>query len=116
MTGEKGTIDRPVLSRDAFAEHLEKVFECLRALRAAGHAEYAGGENAFGNFVRLSDDLGIPAPTVLMTYLAKHLDGIRSWIRGYRSQREGVQGRIRDAMLYLALLDGMVESARRSGV
>ena len=47
-----------------------------------------------------------------MVYLLKHIDGIISWVDGNESQREDVTGRITDAVTYLCLLWGMVESKR----
>jgi len=44
-----------------------------------------------------------------MVYLLKHIDGIMAYINGHKSQREGVDGRITDAIVYLLLLRGMVE-------
>ena len=43
-----------------------------------------------------------------MVYLLKHIDGIASHIDGHTSQREAVEGRITDAIVYLFLLYGMV--------
>ena len=45
-----------------------------------------------------------------MVYLLKHIDGIMAYINGHKSQREGVEGRITDAIVYLLLLRGMVDN------
>lgn len=101
----------PSMTRDEFANHLEEMHETEMALRQAGQQEYARSEdNAFANFVRVGESLGLSAEEVLMVYLLKHLDGIVAWVKGHRSQRESVHGRIADARVYLALLDGMVKS------
>ena len=42
-----------------------------------------------------------------MVYLMKHIDGINAWVKGHKSQREDVTGRIKDAIVYLCLLWGM---------
>lgn len=83
--------------------------ECT-SLRDAGQKEYAGGENAFGNFIRLGEQLDLLPEKVLWVYLTKHLDGIRSYLNGHHSQREPVRGRIKDAIVYLSLLAGMAET------
>lgn len=80
----------------------------LRVLDA-GQAEYAGGAPAFGNFERLSQELDTSREKVLWTYAIKHKDGIAAWIRGHKSQREDVRGRIQDLMVYLLLLWGMCD-------
>tara|TARA_Y100001938_G_C7856425_1_gene313380 strand:+ start:263 stop:400 length:138 start_codon:yes stop_codon:yes gene_type:complete len=37
------------------------------------------------------------------------VDGVMSYIKGHKSQREDVRGRITDIIVYLMLLWGMVE-------
>ncbi len=92
------------------AEHMEKrLWPKLVALRKAGQQEYAGGERAFGNFERLAARTGAARETVLWIYLTKHLDGVEAWLKGHKSQREPVQGRIEDAIVYLILLHAMAE-------
>lgn len=99
-------------TKDDVARLMEEVIVPeLRRLRGAGQAEYAGGENAFGNFERVAAELGITREQVLWIYAMKHKDGIASWIRGHRSQREDVRGRIADLMVYLMLLWAMADEA-----
>ena len=77
-------------------------------MRAAGQKEYARKENnAFANFERIAENLKLTREQVLLTYLLKHVDGICSYVDGYKSQREDVRGRITDAIVYLCLLWGM---------
>lgn len=79
-------------------------------MRAAGQKEYARKSlNAFANFERVGDNLGIDKKEVLLVYLLKHIDGICSYVKGHKSQREDVRGRITDVIVYLCLLWGMVE-------
>ena len=47
-----------------------------------------------------------------MTFLLKHIDGISAHIKGHESQREDVTGRLKDAIVYLMLLWGMIEEGR----
>ena len=44
-----------------------------------------------------------------MVYLLKHIDGICAYLKGHKSQREHVTGRITDAIVYLMLLWGMIK-------
>ena len=44
-----------------------------------------------------------------MTYMLKHIDGIAAYVKGHKSQREDVTGRITDCMVYLMLLWGMIQ-------
>jgi hypothetical protein len=98
------------MTKGEFSVLLNKIQEEERLVRAQGQQEYAHKDlNAFDNFERLSNELGISREKVLWIYLKKHLDGILAWINGHRSQRESVQGRIKDARMYLALLRGIAE-------
>ena len=79
-------------------------------MREAGQKEYARNQNnAFANFERIADYIDTDRQKVLLTYLLKHIDGICSFVNGYRSQREDVRGRITDAIVYLCLLWGMID-------
>ena len=78
--------------------------------REQGQKEYARTQNdVFANFKRVAADLETTPEKVLLTYFLKHKDGIASWANGHTSQREDVRGRIKDAIVYLILLWGMVE-------
>ena len=78
-------------------------------MRAAGQKEYARkNSNAFANFERVGENLDIQREEVLLVYLLKHIDGICSFVKGHKSQREDVRGRLTDAIVYLCLLWGMI--------
>ena len=80
-------------------------------VRAAGQKEYAREDNnAFANFERVGKNLELSREDVLLVYLLKHIDGICSFVKGHKSQREDVRGRITDAIVYLCLLWGMIEN------
>tara|TARA_R100000458_G_C8068526_1_gene108371 strand:- start:108 stop:401 length:294 start_codon:yes stop_codon:yes gene_type:complete len=76
--------------------------------RNAGQKEYAHNtENVFANFERVAEATDSTREKVLMVYLLKHMDGISAYVKGYKSQREDVTGRITDAIVYLMLLWAM---------
>ena len=99
----------------------------MQTARDAGQKEYAHHkDNVFANFERVAKKLGDPISRpdipkedpvcskitrerVLLVYLLKHIDGICAHVDGHESQREDVRGRIKDAMVYLMLLWGMIE-------
>ena len=82
-------------------------------IRDAGQKEYARTEdNVFANFERVSSFTGVSREQALMTYLLKHIDGIMAHINGHKSQREDVSGRITDAIVYLLLLQGMIDDVK----
>lgn len=100
------------MTQEQMADVMDRVFEECQRLRGAGQKEYARTEdNAFANFERVAADLGLTREEVLWVYARKHMDGVVSWIKGHRSQREGVEGRINDLIVYLCLLRGMVEES-----
>lgn len=102
------------MTQEQLSEVMEIVFEKCRSLRAAGQAEYAHKkENAFRNFEEVGQYADISREKVLLIFLMKHIDGITAYIRGHKSQREDVRGRICDAIVYLTILYGMVEENTR---
>ena len=95
------------------AEHnelIEDIFNEVRTVRLAGQKEYAHDkENCFANFERIANLQDLSRDTILMTYVLKHIDGIQSYVKGHKSQREDVRGRIVDVIVYLTLLWGMAD-------
>ena len=90
---------------------IKKQLKQILQTRDEGQKEYARDvDNVFANFQRVGKYVGISQEQVLMVYLLKHIDGIMAYINGHKSQREGVEGRITDAIVYLLLLRGMVEN------
>lgn len=97
------------MTQGEMQNHMIELFKQCHELRSAGQKEYAHDtENAFRNFESVGIDLQMPREKVLWVYLKKHLDGIRAHLNGTVSQRESVHGRIKDAIVYLVLLDGML--------
>jgi hypothetical protein len=92
------------------AKTFSQVFEEIMKLREAGQQEYAHGDDSpFRNFEALAVELDLPREKVLWTYAMKHRDGIVAWLNGHKSQREGVNGRINDLIVYLILLRAMID-------
>ena len=78
--------------------------------RDSGQKEYAhNDDDVFANFNRVAHLLDEDRKKVLMTYMLKHVDGIAAYVKGHKSQREDVTGRITDCVVYLMLLWGMIE-------
>lgn len=97
------------MTKEEFSNFLHDKCDEIVATSKAGQSEYVLNENAFDNFERLSAELGISREQVLMVYFSKHRDGIINYLKGHVSQREPVQGRIKDCIVYLFLLWGMVD-------
>lgn len=89
---------------------MDMVFDKCHIFRESGQKEYAhANDNAFANFDRVAERLDLDRKKVLLVYMEKHMDGIHSYVNGYKSQREDVRGRIVDVMVYAALLYAMIE-------
>jgi hypothetical protein len=98
------------LSAEQMIAVMDTVFVECRALRVAGQKEYAHEDtNAFANFEDDAKESGVSRETVLTIFANKHWRGIRAWVRGHKSQRENVRGRIDDMIVYLCLLRGMAD-------
>ena len=98
------------MKRKTYLKKVNKFWKEIQATRDAGQKEYARDiDNVFANFERVGKYINVSREQVLMVYLLKHIDGIMAYINGHKSQREGVEGRITDAIVYLLLLRGMVE-------
>ena len=86
----------------------------ITAMRNAGQKEYAQDKDEiFANFIKTSTQLNIPSDKALMVFLLKHIDGICAYLKGHKSQREHVTGRIADAIVYLMLLWGMIKEQEK---
>lgn len=98
------------MNKIEFSRFIGDVGEELRKLSNTKGVEYTG-ENAstFANFERQAILLGLTREQILMVYLNKHIDGINSWIRTRKEYSEPIQGRVKDAILYLTLLLAMLE-------
>ena len=85
------------------------IFNKVDSIHTEGQKEYAMNENnVFANFQRITNQTNIDQKMVLWIYLMKHIDGIASYIKGHKSQRENVRGRLTDAIVYLCILWGMI--------
>lgn len=89
---------------------MDTIIKEVTLIRNEGQKEYAHDkEDVFANFNRVANLLEEDRKKVLMTYMLKHVDGIAAYVKGHKSQREDVTGRITDCMVYLMLLWGMIE-------
>ena len=89
---------------------MDTIIKEVTLIRNEGQKEYAHDKkDVFANFNRVANLLEEDRKKVLMTYMLKHIDGIVAYVKGHKSQREDVTGRITDCMVYLMLLWGMIE-------
>ena len=92
---------------------IDSIFTQVEQMHTEGQKEYAMTEdNVFANFERIANQTGFDREMVLWIYLMKHIDGIASYLKGHKSQREDVRGRLTDAIVYLCILWGMIEEKK----
>ena len=86
------------------------VVDVRKSLVGKGEA-YSGTADAFENFKKNGERLGLTKYQIHMVYMNKHLDAINGAIRANPEtpveKTEGMKGRILDAIAYLLLLHGM---------
>ena len=93
---------------------IDSILVRVKTMHTEGLKEYAmNKDNVFANFERIANQTGNSKEMVLWIYLMKHIDGIASHIKGHISQRENVKGRLTDAIVYLCILWGMIESKEK---
>ena len=98
------------MNKKEYDNLLNHIIKEVKTTRDDGHKEYARTDkDVLANFNRISELADLPKEKVLMVYLYKHIDGIASYVNGYKSQREDVRGRIKDVIVYLTLLWAMIE-------
>ena len=106
-----------------FIEETKKFFEeCLNVMNTKGQ-EYSGSEDKFANFKRLAKKYDVPAEEICGIFMTKHLDSINSFIRQRRAGKsvweievglsEPISGRIKDAVNYLFILNGIIDEERK---
>ena len=83
----------------------------MNILKAKGVA-YSGTTSVFNNFVTTAERSGLSKYQVWLVLFSKHIDCITNAIKAAPmapvDYTEGLDGRIKDARAYLALLQGML--------
>ena len=103
------------MTHDEMLRVINGIFQNVVQMHTEGQKEYAMDEdNVFANFERIAEQTGFNKEMVLWIYLMKHIDGIASYLRGHKSQREDVTGRLTDAIVYLCILWGMIDKGDKN--
>lgn len=112
------------MNNNEFYQRTEGFYqECIQIMKTKG-GEYAGSEDKFANFKRLSGLQQISPLSIWFTYFTKHFDSLTSFIRRVNkgesvaevdaSLSEPISGRIGDMINYLFILKGMIEEEKSS--
>ena len=75
--------------------------------------EYTQGDR-LDNFKRIAKELNIQPAQALWVYLKKHLDSIANYIRTGEVLSEPIEGRIKDARVYLSLLRALIVEKKQT--
>jgi len=99
-------------------EAIDKLFAGCRGILDAKGKDYSGKEDALANFKKGAESLGMTKYQILAVYLSKHLASIMNAIKTSPSypqvESEPMEGRIQDAINYLAILHAMMEEDREN--
>ena len=91
----------------------EKILPTIEKMRQGGQEEYANDlENIFANFDRSANRRGLKRNQVIGCHMDKHFDGITNYISNKKEQREKIEGRIADLIVYLMLLWASIEEEK----
>lgn len=96
------------MNKDQFKALLDSTHKTLVDLTQSKGEEYSRDADQLANFKRQAEELLMTPEKVLMVYLNKHLDAVKSFVKTGKIYSEPIEGRIDDAILYLILLKGIV--------
>ena len=98
------------MDKQEYNNHFEELLQVVLETREAGQKEYAHKENTvFQDFDDTGELIRVKPEKVLFCHLNKHIRGISKDIQDGMKQRDSIQGRIVDSMVYLSLLSGMIK-------
>ena len=102
------------MKKDEFISLMDSMHEEEKEEHLKKNADYAdrNGLNILANFERVAQNLNITPQMALLIYMEKHMDAIRTYIRFGSVMSEPIEGRIKDARVYLSLLRAMVEQKK----
>ena len=93
------------MKKDDFINLMENMHEEEKEEHLRKNADYAdrNGINILANFERVAQNLNITPQMALLIYMEKHMDAIRTYIRFGSVMSEPIEGRIKDARVYVCL-------------
>jgi len=91
-------------------DYIEALIDSCLGLLAAKGAEYSRGEDDVNsNFKRVAEAVGSDPVTVAYVYFLKHVDSITNYVKTRETPSgEPIEGRIHDAINYLAILGSLI--------
>lgn len=80
------------------------LYACLRTFDQKGTDYREGSADAFANFKRVSDAVGVTPEQAWFTYAYKHWSAVAGWCRRGQLESEPVWSRLMDVIVYCVLL------------
>jgi len=81
----------------------------IKALTNTKGVEYANSADRLANFKEVAREVGVKSEVVAWVFLTKHMRSIAKFIKSGQVHSEPIHGRIVDAILYLELLDAIIQ-------
>ncbi len=101
------------MKRSDFNDLRERTVQSIFGLNDSKGADYAGDEDALGNFKDAARAIGITPEQVWAVYTHKHISAVMSYCEKGQVESEPIEGRIHDVMVYCLLLLGLIEDRAR---
>lgn len=102
------------MKKDAFVDLINSEFNRIMDLTATKGEEYSRSDDQLANFKRNASDLNLTPEQVWGVYFNKHIDSIKSYIANPGMKlSESIDGRARDAILYLLLFIALVDEQKQ---
>lgn len=98
---------------DERAEYINNLIDSCLGLLANKGQEYSRGEaDVNSNFKRVAEAIGSDPVSVAYVYFLKHIDSITNYVKTRETPSgEPIQGRIQDAINYLAILGSLIQES-----
>jgi hypothetical protein len=108
------------MTTDEFIKLIDDQHDIMMKLTESKGKEYARSADQLANFKRQGEELGTEPEQILMVYLNKHVDSIKSYVKSLGNGEpiklsEPIEGRIDDAILYLVLMKGLCKDRQLIG-
>lgn len=99
-----------------FAELQLRIFEdCMKISKAKGADYTKGSQDALANFKEAGKDVDVNALKICWIFTNKHYSAITNYVKtGGQSESEPIAERIKDAINYLTLMQGIINETKQN--
>lgn len=100
------------MTREEFDTLRDRMYQDICFINEKKGKDYAGSEDALKNFKEVAKRTGLTPKEAWLVYFTKHMMAIETFIRNGQVESEPIEERIKDAILYLFLLHGLIEDEK----